>query len=146
MQRSMTYILVYFKHTFYLGKQISQKCEHIASTSHGNILHASQASHVSYKMPESVFKWSTNVKANTRRSLSLYEKDPQNRRTVRILRPSWVPGGGVAKSVFDSFLSPGVPGTPLGRPWDQNGPKTSPKSLRDLCGHQFFIVFDACFG
>ena len=57
--------------------------------------------------------------------------------------PQLGPWGGVATSVFGSFSSPGDP-------WNQNGPKTSPKSLRDppraSLFHDFRSILDAVFG
>ena len=43
--------------------------------------------------------------------------------------------------LFVTFSAPGVPGTPLGHPGHRNSPKTSPKSLRDPPGRQFFMIF-----
>ena len=54
MQRSMPYIFASCKHTCCVGILILQKCWHIVPTTHGSILHASEASHISYKMPKSI--------------------------------------------------------------------------------------------
>ena len=69
-----------------------------------------------------------------RHSKKQQEKAPQNRQKVKICFPTGFLGGGSSKSVFGSFSSPGDP-------WNQNGPKTSPKSLRDPPGRHFFMIF-----
>ena len=58
-------------------------------------------------------------------------------------------GGKVAKSIFDTFSSPGVPGTPLGHPWgpkwSQDLPQESPGPPRASFFNDFYTIFDGCF-
>ena len=68
-----------------------------------------------------------------RHSKKQQEKAPQNRQKVEICSPTGSLGGGSSKSVFESFSSPDDP-------WNQNGPKTPPKSLRDPPGRHFFMI------
>ena len=85
------------------------------------------------KKPQNPFKTGPG-RLPKRHSKKQQEKDPQNRQKVKICSLTGSVGGGVAKSVFGSFSSPGDP-------WNQNGPKTSPKSLRDPPGRHFFMIF-----
>jgi hypothetical protein len=62
------------------------------------------------------------------------KKAQQSRQKVKISSPTGSLGG-ATKSVFCSFSSPGDP-------WNQNGPKTSPKSLRHPPGRHFVMIFD----